>query len=408
MDTGPVTIRTRCCIAGGGPAGMMLGFLLARVGVEVVVLEKHGDFFRDFRGDTIHPSTLELMHELGILPEFLARPHQEARHLSAVIGDERITIADFTHLPTHCKFIALMPQWDFLDFLAEHARRFASFTLRMNTEVTGIIEEEGRIAGVRARGPDGPLTIRAGLTVGADGRHSTVRRSAGLSVETLGAPIDVLWMRLTRRPSDGAELFGRLAAGRIFVMLDRGDYWQCALVIKKGDFAEARARGLDALREAVASVAPHMSDRLGEIASWDDVKLLTVAVDRLKQWWRPGLLMIGDAAHAMSPVGGVGINLAVQDAVAAANQLAEPLLRGQVSIDDLKAIERRRMFPTRATQRLQIAIQNRILSRVLASSARPIAPWPVRLLGHVPLLQRIPARLVGIGFRPEHIQTAER
>jgi 2-polyprenyl-6-methoxyphenol hydroxylase-like FAD-dependent oxidoreductase len=387
---------------------MMLGFLLARVGVEVVVLEKHGDFFRDFRGDTIHPSTLELMHELGILPEFLARPHQEARHLSAVIGDERITIADFTHLPTHCKFIALMPQWDFLDFLAEHARRFASFTLRMNTEVTGIIEEEGRIAGVRARGPDGPLTIRAGLTVGADGRHSTVRRSAGLSVETLGAPIDVLWMRLTRRPSDGAELFGRLAAGRIFVMLDRGDYWQCALVIKKGDFAEARARGLDALREAVASVAPHMSDRLGEIASWDDVKLLTVAVDRLKQWWRPGLLMIGDAAHAMSPVGGVGINLAVQDAVAAANQLAEPLLRGQVSIDDLKAIERRRMFPTRATQRLQIAIQNRILSRVLASSARPIAPWPVRLLGHVPLLQRIPARLVGIGFRPEHIQTAER
>lgn len=408
MDTGPVTIRTRCCIAGGGPAGMMLGFLLARVGVEVVVLEKHGDFFRDFRGDTIHPSTLELMHELGILPEFLARPHQEARHLSAVIGDERITIADFTHLPTHCKFIALMPQWDFLDFLAEHARRFASFTLRMNTEVTGIIEEEGRIAGVRARGPDGPLTIRAGLTVGADGRHSTVRRSAGLSVETLGAPIDVLWMRLTRRPSDGAELFGRLAAGRIFVMLDRGDYWQCALVIKKGDFAEARARGLDALREAVASVAPHMSDRLGEIASWDDVKLLTVAVDRLKQWWRPGLLMIGDAAHAMSPVGGVGINLAVQDAVAAANQLAEPLLRGQVSIDDLKAIERRRMFPTRATQRLQIAIQNRILSRVLASSARPIAPWPIRLLGHVPLLQRIPARLVGIGFRPEHIQTAER
>jgi 2-polyprenyl-6-methoxyphenol hydroxylase-like FAD-dependent oxidoreductase len=403
----PGNIRTRCSIAGGGPAGMMTGFLLARAGIDVVVLEKHADFFRDFRGDTIHPSTLEVIHELGLLSDFLARPHQEARHVSGVIGDESITMADFTHLPTHCKFIALMPQWDFLDFLAEHAKRYPSFALRMNAEATGLIEEGGRITGIRARTADGPLTVMADLVVGADGRHSTVRREAGLIVEDLGAPIDVLWLRLTRRPSDGSEPLGRIGAGTIFVMIDRSDYWQCALVIHKGGFDEVKRRGIEGVREAIAAVAPHMRDRLGEIGSWDDVKLLTVAVDRLKEWCRPGLLCIGDAAHAMSPVGGVGINLAIQDAVAAANLLAEPLRRGAPTIDELKAVQRRRMFPTRATQGLQVAVQDRILSRVLASRTKPVPPWPIRLLGRMPLLQRIPARLIGLGFRPEHVRTRE-
>jgi 2-polyprenyl-6-methoxyphenol hydroxylase-like FAD-dependent oxidoreductase len=400
-------LTTTCAIAGGGPAGMMLGFLLARAGVDVVVLEKHKDFLRDFRGDTIHPSTLEVIHELGLLDEFLKLPHQEARHLGGFIGNTAVRIADFTHLPTRCKFIALMPQWDFLNFLAEHGRRYPSFTLRMQADVTELIEEGGRVAGVRATTPEGPLTVRSTLVVGADGRHSIVRERAGLIVDDLGAPIDVLWLRLTRRPGDGEEPLGRIAAGKIMVMLDRGDYWQCAFVIPKGAADDVRAKGLDAFRAAIVELAPALHDRVHEVTSWNDVKLLTVKVDRLRTWHRPGLLCIGDAAHAMSPVGGVGINLAIQDAVAAANRLAAPLRAGAVSDDDLAAVQRRRMFPTRATQRMQILIQNNVLSRVLASQTAPRPPWPVRLLGGCPVLQRIPARLVGIGFRPEHIRTPE-
>jgi 2-polyprenyl-6-methoxyphenol hydroxylase-like FAD-dependent oxidoreductase len=398
-------ITTTCCIAGGGPAGMMLGFLLARAGVDVVMLEKHRDFLRDFRGDTIHPSTLELMHELGLLGEFLKLPHQEARHLSVVIGDTSLRIADFTHSPTHCKFIALMPQWDFLDFMASRARRIRSFHLRVQAEVTDLVEEGGRITGVQAKTPEGPLTIAADLVVGADGRHSVVRERAGLEVDDLGTPIDVLWMRLSRHPSDGAEPLGHIGAGKILVMLDRGGYWQCAYVIPKGGFDELKSKGLEAFRAAIVELAPEMCDRVQELKSWDDIKLLTVKIDRLRKWHRPGLLCIGDAAHAMSPVGGVGINLAIQDAVAAANRLAEPLRFGTVEESDLAEVQRRRTFPTRATQWLQIQIQNNILSPVLASRKTPTPPWAVRLVNRCPLLQRIPARLVGIGFRPEHVRT---
>jgi 2-polyprenyl-6-methoxyphenol hydroxylase-like FAD-dependent oxidoreductase len=396
-------ITTTCCIAGGGPAGMMLGFLLARAGVDVVVLEKHADFLRDFRGDTIHPSTLEVMHELGLLDEFLKLPHRRVERLGAVVGDTPVRIADFTHLPTRCKFIALMPQWDFLDFLADHGRAYPHYHLRMRAEVTDLVEESGRVAGVRATTPDGELTVRAALVVGADGRTSVVRERAGLKVEDIGAPMDVLWMRLSRRESDGAEALGRIAAGKMMAMLDRGDYWQCAYVIPKGAAEEIRARGIEAFRQAIVSVAPLMRDRVQELRSFDDVKLLTVKIDRLMQWHRPGLLCIGDAAHAMSPVGGIGINLAIQDAVAAANRLAAPLAAGTVSDDDLAAVQRRRMFPTRMTQRLQVFAQNNILSRVLASTGALTPPWPVRLLGRCPMLQRIPARLVGLGVRPEHV-----
>jgi 2-polyprenyl-6-methoxyphenol hydroxylase-like FAD-dependent oxidoreductase len=404
-DSPPAEIlRTTCCIAGGGPAGMMLGFLLARAGVGVLVLEKHKDFLRDFRGDTIHPSTLEVIHELGLLDDFLKLPHQEARHLTGVIGDTAIRIADFSHLPTRCRFIALMPQWDFLNFLAVQGDRYPGFRLRMEADASELIEQDGRIVGLRARTPAGPLDVAAALVVGADGRHSTIRERAGLEVEDIGAPIDVLWMRLSRRPSDGAEPLGRIGAGKIFVMLDRGDYWQCAYVIPKDAFEQVRAKGLDAFRASVAEIAPQMRDRVAELASWDDIKLLTVKIDRLRTWYRPGLLCIGDAAHAMSPVGGVGINLAIQDAVAAANILAAPLRAGAVGEARLAEVQKRRSFPTRATQRLQVLIQNNVFSRVLAGREQPSPPWPVRLLGRWPLLQRIPARLIGMGFRPEHVR----
>jgi 2-polyprenyl-6-methoxyphenol hydroxylase-like FAD-dependent oxidoreductase len=404
-DSVTETIQTTCAIAGGGPAGMMLGFLLARAGIDVVVLEKHHDFLRDFRGDTIHPSTLEVMHELGLLDDFLKLPHQEARHLSGVIGSTSVRIADFTHLPTRCGFIALMPQWDFLDFLARRGARYPNFHLRMQAEAIGLVEERGRVTGLRARTPTGALTIAADLVVGADGRQSTVRERAALAVDDLGAPIDVLWMRLTRRPSDGAEPLGRVAAGKIFVMIDRGDYWQCAYVIPKGGYDEVRAGGLDRFRAAIVEVAPMLHDRVGELASWDDIKLLTVKVDRLRQWWKPGLICIGDAAHAMTPVGGVGINLAIQDAVAAANILAGPLRTRTLGTEHLAAIQGRRMFPTKATQWLQLQVQNRFLSRVLATRTSLLPPpWPLWLLNHCPPLQRFPARVVGLGFRPEHVR----
>jgi 2-polyprenyl-6-methoxyphenol hydroxylase-like FAD-dependent oxidoreductase len=400
-------LTTRCCIVGGGPAGMMLGFLLARAGIDVTVLEKHKDFLRDFRGDTIHPSTLEVMNELGLLDDFLRLPHEEAWRIGGVIGGESVRIADLSHLPTRCRFIALMPQWDFLNFLAERGRRYSGFHLRMQAEVVDLVEAGGRITGVSARTPDGPLTVTAALVVGADGRHSVVRERAGFVVENLGAPIDVLWMRMTRRAKDGSEALGRVGAGRMLVMIDRGEYWQCAYVIPKGGIDEVKARGLEAFRAALVELAPMLRDRVREITSWDDVKLLTVTVDRLPTWHRPGLLCIGDAAHAMSPIGGVGINLAIQDAVAAANRLAGPLQGGTLGENDLAAVQRRRTFPTWATQRLQLLIQDHILTRVLASRQEPKPPWPVRLLDGCPLLQRIPARLIGLGFRPEHVQVPE-
>jgi len=400
-------LRTCCCIAGGGPAGMMLGFLMARTGVDVVVLEKHADFLRDFRGDTIHPSTLEVMYELGLLDEFLKRPHQEVRQLAGQIGGEIVAIADFTHLPSHCKFLGLMPQWDFLNFIAEQARHYPSFHLRMEAEVTQIVEKAGKVVGVTAKTPEGELEVLADLTVGADGRHSVVRERAGFSVVNLGAPMDVLWMRMSRHPTDPAQTFGRFDSGRILVFLNREDYWQTAYVIPKGKADELRQQGLPEFRQELVRLAPFLQDRVDELRDWDDIKLLTVAVDRLSRWFRPGLLCIGDAAHAMSPIGGVGINLAIQDAVATANILGGRLRQGIVSLGDLQAVQRRRTFPTRATQRMQLIVQNNVIRRVLGTTKPLTPPWPIKLLGRWKFLQRIPARVIGMGFRPEHVQTPE-
>ncbi len=395
---------TRCCVVGGGPAGMMLGFLLARAGIDVVVLEKHADFLRDFRGDTVHPSTMQVMHELGILDAFLARPHSEIRTLGVQIGDTFLQVADFSHLPTQAKFIAFMPQWDFLDFLADQANRFPTFRLMMRTEATDLIREGDQMIGVRARGPDGMLDIHAQLIIACDGRHSTLRDAAGFGVVEIGAPMDVLWLRLSKHAADPAQTLGRIDAGRIFIMLDRNDYWQCAFVIPKGGIDEVHASGLEAFRAEIVRLAPFLQDRVQELTTWDDVKLLTVAVNRLDTWFRPGLLCIGDAAHAMSPVGGVGINLAIQDAVATANILVPRLTRGQVTLDDLRAVQRRRAWPTRMTQRLQVAVQNRIISNVLSTTATPTPPFAARMLGRFALLRRLPARIIGMGFRPEHIR----
>ncbi|MFZ0622935.1 MAG: FAD-dependent oxidoreductase [Pseudolabrys sp.] len=400
-----VSIKTTCCIAGGGPAGMMLGFLLARAGVSVVVLEKHADFLRDFRGDTVHPSTLEMMSELGLLNEFLKLPHSEVRQLSLQIGDDRVVIGHFEHLPVHCKFIALMPQWDFLNFIADHAKRYQTFDLRMQAEAIDLIEENGRVVGLHAKTPDGGIEIRADLIVGCDGRHSTIRAKAGLKSDDYGAPMDVMWFRLSRKPGDPDETFGHIEGGRMMVMLNRKDYWQCAYVIPKDSADEVKRAGLDKFRATVGEMSPFTRDRLEEIESWDTVKLLTVAVDRLRHWYRPGLLCIGDAAHAMSPIGGVGINLAVQDAVAAANILAEPLRRETVTIDTLKNVQQRREFPTRFTQRLQILLQNNIIGPALRGE-RTKAPVFMKVL-QWPLLRRIPGRVLALGVRPEHIRTPD-
>ncbi len=399
--------NTRCCIAGGGPAGMMLGFLLARMGVETIVLEKHADFLRDFRGDTIHPATLDLMHELGLIDEFLKRPHQELVELAAQVGSDSVTIADFRHLRTYCKFLVLMPQWEFLDFLKQHAERYPGFRLVMQAEATELIEADGVVTGLRVRTQQGPVEVHASLIVAADGRRSVIRQRANLAVENLGAPMDVMWMRLSRRSDDAGQTFGHADRGRILVLLNRETYWQAAFVIPKGDAERIRARGLDAFREEIAQLEPSLRDRVGELRDWSDVSLLTVTVDRLQRWSRPGLLCIGDAAHAMSPIGGVGINLAIQDAVASANILGQVLLRRAPSAAELNEVQRRRSFPTWATQRLQVAIQERVIGRVLKSSKPLSLPWPFRLLRAWPILRRIPARVLGVGFRPEHVRTPE-
>ncbi len=383
----------------------MLGFLLARAGVPVVVLEKHNDFLRDFRGDTVHPSTLEMMHELGLLNEFLKLPHSIVRNISLQIGNDHVVVGHFEHLPVHCKFIALMPQWDFLNFIADHARRSACFDLRMGAEAFDLILENDSVSGVRAKTSNGELNIRAELTVACDGRHSTLRERAGLKVDDLGAPMDVMWFRISRKATDPTEVIGHIEAGRMLVMLNRTEYWQCAYVIPKGSADAVKLAGLEEFRGSIAAMAPFAGGRLDEIGSWDSVKLLTVAVDRLQRWYRPGLICIGDAAHAMSPIGGVGINLAVQDAVAAANMLAEPLQRRAVSVENLRAVQRRRMFPTRVTQRLQIILQNNVIGPALAHEGKqPKAPLLMKIM-QWPLLRRLPGRLLALGVRPEHIQS---
>jgi 2-polyprenyl-6-methoxyphenol hydroxylase-like FAD-dependent oxidoreductase len=386
---------------------MMLGFLLARAGVRVVVLEKHADFLRDFRGDTVHPSTLELIHELGLLDEFLKLPHRTVDRLSLQIGNRRMRLIDLTHLPTQCKYIALMPQWDFLSFLAQHGRRYSQFDLRMQAEATDLIEAGDRIVGVRVNTPEGELTVHADLVVGCDGRHSIVREKAGLQTDDYGVPMDVLWFRITRRDSDGADVFGHIAAGALLVMLDRGDYWQCAYVIQKGGIDRVKANGIDAFRQCVVALSPFLADRVGELKSFDDVKLLSVMVNRLRQWWRPGLICIGDAAHAMSPIGGVGINIAVQDAVAAANCLAAPLKSGTTTSGHLQAVQARRDFPARTTQKIQLTMQNRIIGPALQSTRAPKPPLLFKLFDAFPILRRIPARLLALGIQPEHVQTPD-
>ena len=401
------TITTQCCIAGGGPAGMMLGFLLARSGVDVVVLEKHPDFFRDFRDDTVHPSTLEVMCELRLIDEFLKLPHQKVETLTGQVGAEHFKMVDFRHLPTRCKFIALMPQWDFLNFVAQQGKRYKTFDLHMTADATDLLQEDGRIIGLRAKTPDGMLTIRAALVVGCDGRHSTVREKAGFESDDYGAPMDVLWFRMTRKSSDSTDSFGHIEAGKLMVMLDRGDYWQCAYVIPKGGIDRVKSEGLEAFHSRIVEMSPLLADRVGELKSWDDVKLLSVTVDRLRKWWRPGLICIGDAAHAMSPIGGVGINMAVQDAVAAANRLAGPLRTSKLRDEDLQAVQDRRTLPVRFTQSLQLTIQRRIISRVLESERRPKPPLFFKLFEIFPVLRRIPARLIGIGIRPEHVRIPE-
>jgi 2-polyprenyl-6-methoxyphenol hydroxylase-like FAD-dependent oxidoreductase len=402
------TLQVQCCIAGGGPAGMMLGFLLGRAGVKTLVLEKHADFLRDFRGDTVHPSTLMIMRELGLLNDFLKLPHSEIRALAAEIGDAHVKIADFARLPAPCNFVALMPQWDFLNFLADKGRAFPALKVLMSAEVTGLIDAAGRVAGVRVTTPEGPMEVRADLVVGCDGRTSTVRSASGLLVQDLGAPIDVLWFRLSKKAGDPQHVLGRLGLDKMIVTIDRTEYWQCAYVIHKGGIGRVHAEGLEAFKAAVADGARFLSDRVDELKSFDDIKLLSVSVDRLTIWSKPGLLCIGDAAHAMSPVGGVGINLAIQDAVATANLLAGKLKAGTLRDDDLDAVRRRRMFPVKVFQGLQVAIHNRVLKPTVSGGRRTLTvPWPLKVLNANAWLRRWPAQILGLGVRPEHVRSPE-
>jgi 2-polyprenyl-6-methoxyphenol hydroxylase-like FAD-dependent oxidoreductase len=416
MDTSPSSerpsqrvVNTRCCIVGGGPAGMMLGYLLGRAGVDTVVLEKHADFFRDFRGDTVHPSTLQVMDELGLIDGFLKLPHQQVQKMDGKFGDSSIRIADLSRVPTKYPFIALMPQWDFLNFLRENGKRFASLKVMMNADATDLVWSGDTVAGVKVNTPDGPVEIHADLTIGCDGRHSVVRERANLELTELGAPMDVLWFRAGKRAGETENLFARVETGKMLVTFDRGDYWQCAYVIGKGQNDAVRARGLDAFLDDVARMAPILKEGCAEVKDWDDVKLLTVAIDRLKRWTRPGLLCIGDAAHAMSPIGGVGVNLAVQDAVATANLLAARLAQGPPgcpSEDELDAVRQRREFPVRMTQAMQVIVQNNIISVALKPGDQPLrAPLVMRIVNALPWLQGLTARFVGLGVRPEHVHS---
>jgi len=400
----PENLQTHCVIVGGGPAGMMAGYLLARAGVPVAVLEKHADFFRDFRGDTIHPSTLELMHELGLLEEFLKQPHQELRELRGIVNGHAVAMADFSRLPTHCKFIAFMPQWDFLNFLSSHAKRFPHFQLLMEHEVTDLIFEKDRVIGVRAKTPRGEVELRADLVIGCDGRSSTVRERAGFQVREYGVPIDVLWMRIAKRADDPEQTFGFFRHGKLLVAIARGDYWQCGYVIPKGDFEQLKSRGLPQFQHDLVTMADFLRDRVSDLDDWDKIKLLTVQINRLQDWCCQGLLCIGDAAHAMSPAGGVGINLAIQDAVATANLLAEKLRRGPVSVVDLLKVQQRREWPAVVIQYMQVLVHKYVVTgrQTREGANLPLLP---RLLKHFPILRQLPARFVGLGPRPEHFRS---
>ena len=402
---GSEKLQTRCVIGGGGPAGMMAGYLLARAGVQVAVLEKHADFNRDFRGDTIHPSTLELMHELGLLDEFLKQPHQEVQRLSAVVNGQAVPVADFTRLPTRCKFIAFMPQWDFLNFLSSHAKRFPTFQLYMETEVVDVLMEGSRVIGVRAKTPRGELEVHADLVIGADGRHSTTQTRAGLEQLEFGVPIDVLWMRISKKEDDPEQSLGFFQHGKLLVLLDRDDYWQAGFVIPKGQFDEIKQRGLTQFQNEIVSFAGFLRDHVAELDDWSKIKLLTVQVNRLRDWCCEGLLCIGDSAHAMSPAGGVGINLAIQDAVATANLLAEKLQRGPVHVGDLREVQARREWPTRLIQGMQIFIHRRVVTGRTSNDKRASLPFVFRLLKWFPILRQLPARFIGMGPRPEHIHS---
>jgi 2-polyprenyl-6-methoxyphenol hydroxylase-like FAD-dependent oxidoreductase len=407
-QTSPATerINARVCIVGGGPAGVMCGFLLARAGVDVVILEKHGDFLRDFRGDTVHPSTLEVMWELGLLEGFLARKHQQYPQIGGNFDGTTATMGDFSRLPTHCKFVALMPQWDFLNYLTEAGKKFSTFRVLMNHQATDLIYEGGRVAGVIGIGANGPFEVRAVLTIGADGRHSMVRERAGFQIEDLGAPIDVVWMRLPKNSADPEYMLGHLKPGKMLVTIDRDEYWQCAMIIRKDGFEQIKQRGIQKFRDDIGDVAPFLRDRTSALRDWNDASLLSVRVDRLRKWWRPGLLCIGDSAHAMSPVGGIGINLAIQDAVATANICADRLRENSLVDGTLEVVQMRRMPPTKLTQALQVQAHKRVVEPTLDGkiSFKPL-PLPLRLLDRYAWLRQFPARVIGMGFRPEHVRT---
>jgi 2-polyprenyl-6-methoxyphenol hydroxylase-like FAD-dependent oxidoreductase len=399
-------IKTRSCVVGGGPAGMMLGYLLGRAGIDVVVLEKHADFFRDFRGDTVHPSTLQVMDELGLIDGFLKLPHQRLQTMDGVFAGTSVRVADLSRLHIKYNFIAFMPQWDFLNFLREAGRRFPTLKVMMNSEAVDLIRNGDGVNGVRVRTPEGEIDIEADLVVACDGRHSTMRERAGLAIEEIGAPMDVLWFRAGKGPNETERIFARVDPGKMMVTFDRGDYWQCAYVIPKGGFEAVKARGLPALLDDIVRMAPVLKPGIADVKSWDDVKLLTVAINRMARWTMPGLLCIGDAAHAMSPMGGVGVNLAVQDAVATANILAAKLQRGRPSEAELDAVRARREFPVKMTQRMQVIGQDNIISLALKPGTGPLqAPLPLRLITAIPFLQGITARLIGLGVRPEHVHS---